>query len=210
MGVVQDFHFYPLHLRIEPLAIRLIEPESIYNGAKYLSIKISSQDIQSTLSHIEKVYKELSPAYPFDYQFMDERIDRMYRTEQRLGQSFQYFTFIAIFIACLGLFGLSSFTTAQKTKEIGIRKVLGASISHVVFLLSKEFTKWVLIANLVAWPLGYLFMKQWLHNFSYRIDLGVWTFIISAGLALLIALATVSYQSVKAALANPVDALKCE
>ena len=187
-----------------------IDPRSKYDRAKYLSIKISSNDIPSTLSHIEKAWKSFSPNYPFNYRFLDERIDRMYRAERQLGRSFQYFTFIAIFIACLGLFGLSSFTTAQKTREIGIRKVLGASVSGIIFLLSRQFTKWVLVANLIAWPLGYFFMNQWLQKFAYHIQLGIRTFIFSACAALVIALMTVSCQSIKAALVNPVESLKSE
>lgn len=192
------------------MAIKLIAPGSKYSRAQYLSIKISSDDIPSTLSYIEKTWKSLSPAYPFNYQFVDERIDRMYRTERQLGQSFRYFTFIAILIACMGLFGLSSFTTAQKAKEIGIRKVLGASVPGIIFLLSRQFTKWVLVANLIAWPLGYFFMNQWLQKFAYHVQLGIPTFILSGCAALLIALMTVSHQSIKAALVNPVQSLKIE
>ncbi len=210
VGVIEDFHYYPLHLSIEPLAIQLIEPESRYNGPRYFSIKIGSDGIQENLNFIEKAWTAFSPAYPFDYQFLDERIDQMYRSEQRLGQSFQVFTFIAIFVACLGLFGLSSFAAAQKTKEIGFRKVLGASVSQIVVLLSRDFLKWVLISNMISWPLGYLFMNQWLQKFAYRAPLGIWTFVLSATSALLIALMTVAYQSIRAGMANPVTCLKYE
>jgi len=134
----------------------------------------------------------------------------MYRSEQKLGQSFIYFTLITIFVACLGLFGLTSFTAEQKTKEIGIRKVLGASVSGIVCLLSRELAKWVLIANLIAWPLAWFFSNRWLQNFAYRINISIWTFILSAALALAVALITVSYQSVKSARANPVDSLRYE
>jgi len=208
IGVMDDFHFLSLHRKIEPLVLSLIQNE--WEEATHLSIKISSNDIAGTLSFIEKKLIEFSPESPFSYSFFDERIDRMYRSEQKLGQSFIYFTLITIFVACLGLFGLTSFTAEQKTKEIGIRKVLGASVSGIVYLLSRELVKWVLIANLIAWPLAWFFSNRWLQNFAYRINVNIWTFILSAALALAIALITVSYQSVKSARANPVDSLRYE
>ena len=206
--MIDDFHFLPLHRKIEPLVLSLIQNE--WEEATYLSIKISSEDIAGTLSFIEKKLIEFSPEYPFSYSFFDEQIDRMYRSEQKLGQSFIYFTLITVFVACLGLFGLTSFTAEQKTKEIGIRKVLGASVSGIVYLLSRELVKWVLIANLIAWPLAWFFSNRWLQNFAYRINISLWTFILSAALALAIALITVSYQYIKAAGANPVDSLRYE
>ena len=134
----------------------------------------------------------------------------MYQKETKLGQIFSYFTVIAIFIACLGLFGLASFITEERTKEIGIRKVLGGSVSDIVMLLSRGFTKWIVLANFIAWPVAYYFMNKWLQNFAYRVNLSVWIFILSGLAALAIALLTVSYQSIKAATANPVEALKYE
>jgi len=208
IGVVDDFHFLSLHRKIEPLVLSLIQNE--WEEATYLSIKISSNDIADTLSFIEKKINEFSSEYPFSYSFFDEGIDRMYRSEQTLGQSFIYFTLITIFVACLGLFGLTSFTAEQKTKEIGIRKVLGASVSGIVCLLSRGLVKWVLIANSIAWPLAWFFSNRWLQNFAYRINVNLWNFILSAALALVIALITVSYQSIKAARANPVDSLRYE
>jgi len=208
IGVMDDFHFLSLHRKIEPLVLSLIQNE--WEEATYLSIKTSSKDIAGTLSFIEKKLNEFSPEYLFSYSFFDEQIDRMYRSEQKLGQSFIYFTLITVFVACLGLFGLTSFTAEQKTKEIGIRKVLGASVSGIVCLLSRELVKWVFIANLIAWPLAWLFSNRWLQNFAYRINVSIWTFILSAALALAIALITVSYQSIKAARANPVDSLRYE
>jgi len=130
--------------------------------------------------------------------------------KKKLSQIFSYFTFLAILIACLGLFGLASFTAEQRTKEIGIRKALGASVSEIIFLLSKEFTRWVLVANIIAWPLAYFAMNRWLQNFAYRINIGIGTFILAALLALVIALLTVGYQAVRAARANPVEALRYE
>ncbi|MGD8534795.1 MAG: hypothetical protein PVF66_03020, partial [Candidatus Aminicenantes bacterium] len=146
----------------------------------------------------------------FQYSFLDEDFDKLYRTEMRLGKIFTVVTFLAIFIACLGLFGLAAFEAAQRTKEMGIRKVLGASVSGIVLLLSKEFTKWVLLANIIAWPVAYYAMNRWLQNFAYRISFGLWVLILSAGLAFIVALLTVSYQAVKVSLANPVDTLRYE
>ena len=141
---------------------------------------------------------------------MDEDIDNLYKYEQRIGDLVRYGTFLAVFIACLGLFGLASFTAEKRTKEIGIRKVLGASVSGIVLLLTKEFTKWVILANLIAWPIAYFVMSRWLQNFAYHINIGIGTFLLSAALALVIALITVSFQAVKTAASNPADSLRYE
>jgi len=141
---------------------------------------------------------------------LDDQYDALYRAEERLGQLFGYFTALAILIGCLGLFGLSAYSAEQRTKEIGIRKVLGATTSNVTVLLVREFTKWVLLAVLIAWPVGYYIMNTWLQNFAYRIGLGVDTFLLAALLALIIAIMTVAYQAVKAAVANPIESLKYE
>ena len=151
-----------------------------------------------------------SPQYPFNYQFFDDIFDRAYRAEQKIGTLFSVFAMLAILIACLGLFGLASFTAEQRTKEIGIRKILGASVSHIAFLLSREFTKWVVIANIVAWPIAYYVMTQWLQNFAYKVNLGLFTFLVAGASALFIALLTVSFQTIRAATANPVDSLRYE
>jgi putative ABC transport system permease protein len=162
------------------------------------------------LQFLEKRWELLQPAFPFEYSFLDEAFDRQYRFEKKLSQIFTYFTFLAILIACLGLFGLASFSTEKRTKEIGIRKALGASVSEIILMLSKEFTKWVLAANVIAWPIAYFAMKQWLQNFAYRTEIGFSTFILAGVLAFVIALLTVGYQSIKAARANPVEALRYE
>jgi putative ABC transport system permease protein len=210
IGVVRDFHCNSLHRRIEPLVIGLIKSDSRWWSAGYISIKISFEDISGTLAFIEKKFKKFSPAYPFNYSFLDERIDRMYREEQKLRKNFGYFTFIAIFIACLGLFGLAFFTAEQYTKEIGIRKVLGASVFGIFIRLSRGYIKWVILANLIAWPLTYYFVDKWLQRFAYRVNLSIWIFILSGLTILVIALLTVSYQSIKAATANPVNSLRYE
>jgi putative ABC transport system permease protein len=162
------------------------------------------------MSLLKEKWKELFPRRSFDYFFLDDFFDSQYRAEEKLGYSVLCFSLLAIFIGCLGLFGLASFTAEQRTKEIGIRKVLGASVSRIVGHLSKEFMLLVVMANIIAWPVAWFAMSKWLQNFTYRIDMGWWIFILSGALALFIALLTVSYQAIKAAHANPVDALRYE
>jgi putative ABC transport system permease protein len=205
VGVVQDFHLRSLHHTIQPLCLDY--RPSLF---RYVIVKIKPNRIREVLKFLEKRWEVLQPAFPFEYSFLDEAFDRQYSFEKKLSQIFSYFTFLAIFIACMGLFGLASFTTEQRTKEIGIRKALGASVSGIILLLSKEFTKWVLVANIIAWPIVYLAMNRWLQNFAYRINIGLGTFVLSALLALLIALLTVGYQALRAATANPVEALRYE
>jgi putative ABC transport system permease protein len=159
---------------------------------------------------MERIWGQFAPGYPFNYRFMDEAIDSLYRSELQIGTIFRYFAILAIFISCLGLFGLASYMAEQRTKEIGIRKVLGATVTNILLLLSKEFAKWVLIANIIAWPVAYFAMNKWLQGYAYRINIAVWSFVLAAALALAIALFTVSYQAVRAATANPADALRYE
>ena len=153
---------------------------------------------------------EFAPGKPFEYSFLDEQFDSLYRSEQRLGKVFGIFAFLAIMVACMGLFGLTAFTADQRTKEIGIRKVLGASLSNIITLISREFVRLVLVADIVSLPISYYFMHRWLKNFVYRIDIGMWMFVFASVIALLIALFTVSAQAIRAALANPVDSLRYE
>ncbi len=204
IGVVQDFHFESLHQPIRGHIFMLGEDLGM------VAIKIRSDNIPQTLATIEQVWQKMETGRPFDYSFLDETFGRLYRSEQRLGQIFIFFTLIAIVIAALGLFGLASFTVNQRSKEIGIRKILGASTPNVVLLLSKEFTKWVILANVIAWPLAYFAMNKWLQNFAYRIDIHIGIFIISGMTALLISLLTVSSKAIKAAVANPVNSLRYE
>ncbi len=207
IGVLKDFHFSSLRNPIAPLKIFLGRPRST---SRYISIKIQPQDIQSTLKKIESAWKEFNPNAPFEYSFYDTVFEQRYRQEQNLRTLFQYFSILAIFIACLGLFGLASFAAERRTKEIGIRKILGASSRGLVFLLSKEFSKWVLIANIFAWPVAYYAMSRWLSGYAYRTSIDPSVFILSGFVALALALITVSAQSIRAALANPVEALKYE
>jgi putative ABC transport system permease protein len=205
IGVIKNFNYKSLHSEIEPL-ILVMDP----NWFRYACIRISPENIEKTIAFLEKTWNKFSAGYPFDYTFLDDRIASLYRSEQNIGTVFNYFTFLVIFIACLGLFGLASFTAERRTKEIGIRKVLGAPVSSILLLLSKEFAKWVLLANIIAWPAAYIIMDKWLESFAYRTSIGMETFFLSSGLALAIALITISYQCIKAALSNPVDSLKYE
>lgn len=205
IGIIKDFNFKPLRKRIKPLILTMDAWP-----CTYIFIRTASENFPSTLNYLKSVWKRLNPGYPFDYHFLDEDFDSLYIDEQRMGRIFGYFTFLAIFIACFGLYGLVAFITDRKTKEIGIRKVFGASVKGITVMLSQEFTKWVLLANLVAWPVSYFLMFNWLENFAYRTNIKIWMFFVSAAVALAVALLTVSYKSVKAALAKPVDSLRYE
>jgi len=205
VGVVKDFHFKKLDTKIEPLVF-LTMPQ--YNN--FLFMRLSPNNISASLSFIDLKLKEFDPIQKFDFKFLDEQFDQLYRSEQRMGELFTSFSILAIFISCLGLFGLASYMAERKTKEIGVRKVMGASIFNITFLLTNNFGKLVLFANLIAWPIAYYFMSVWLQSFAYRIDMTLWPFLFSGIIAILIAVTTVSYQSVKAAIANPAKSLKYE
>ncbi len=205
IGVVKDFHMTSLHYEIEPLLIY-----SSPTSSNTICVKVSKGNLSSTMDLLKKKWEEIDPDNPFDYFFLDEFFDSQYRADERLSIIFSYFSLLAVFIACLGLYGLASFTAEQRKREIGIRKVLGASISGIVFMLSKEFMKWVLIANIIAWPVVWVAMNRWLENFAYRIDFDYRYFISAGIIALVIAMITVSYQAVKAGMANPVDSLRNE
>lgn len=205
IGVVKDFHFQHMRYEVEPLFI-VIMPQNTWIGY----VRLESEQISETLSEIEQVYKSFNPEYPFNYEFQDEQYASLYRSEMRTGEMAKYFSIFAVLISCLGLFGLSAFTAEQRAKEIGIRKVLGASVRGLVLLLSKDFTKLVLIAILIGIPISWYLMKQWISDFAYQTEIGWWIFIASGTLALIIAWLTVSWQSIRAALSNPVESLKRE
>jgi len=205
IGVVKDFHFKPLQAKIEPL-VMLMEPNRYYA----MVMRTRPENIAATIVFVEKTYKQFNADTPFYFNFLDQDYDNLYRAEQRAGKLSGYFSIIAILIASLGLYGLASYMAEQRTKEIGIRKVLGASAPALFFLLSKNFLLLAGIANLIAWPVAYWVMSGWLQNYAYRIALNVDTFFVAAVLAMVIVLVTVSYQALKAALANPVEALRYE
>jgi putative ABC transport system permease protein len=205
IGVVKDFHHESLRKWIGPLALNLRTPLFWY-----LAVRIRGEDVQETMTFLEKKWKQFVPRQPFEYNFMGDTIGWMYQEETRMGRVAGFSSLLAIFVACLGLFGLASFTAERRTKEIGIRKVLGATVPNLVGLLSKDFVKLLVVANLIAWPITYYAMNRWLQDFAYRIELGPGVFIMGGMLALVIALMTVSVQAIKAARANPVDALRYE
>jgi putative ABC transport system permease protein len=206
IGVVKDFHFESLHQKIRPLALYLLSRDE----TRYVTIRIRPGSIPRTLAFIKSQWNGFVPRQSFEYFFLDDDFNSLYKTEQKVGQLFSAFAILAVLVACLGLFGLASFTAEQRTKEIGIRKVLGASVPRIVALLTKEFSRWVLLANLIAWPIAYFAMNRWLQNFAYRISIGPWIFFLAAGLVFFVALFTVSYQALRSAAANPVDSLKYE
>ncbi len=205
-GVVRDFHILPLRSNMFPLVIKLAPPKSL----PYMLVKVSSSDIATTIEDMEQTWNRLAPDWPFIYSFLDDDYQDLYQTEERFGKIFSSFTSLALLIACLGLFGLAFFSAEQRTREIGTRKVLGASVSGIVRLLSKDFVKLVLLANLIAWPLAWLTINRWLQNYAYRTEIGGWVFVLAGGLVLVIAFLTVSTQAIRAALANPVESLRYE
>ena len=204
IGLVKDFHFRSLRSEISPLFFRLTD------SGYWAYARTQSDNIQRTLNEMEEVYKTFNPIYPFDYKFRDQEYETLYRSEQRIGGFAKYFSIFAVIISCLGLFGLSAFTAERRAKEIGVRKVLGASVQNLVLLLTKDFTKLVVAAILIAIPFSWWMMNLWLSDFAYQIQLQWWMFMLAAVLALLVSWLTVSWQSIKAALANPVDSLSSE
>jgi putative ABC transport system permease protein len=205
IGVVRDFHFRSLHERIDPLVLKIRKAEFTHVAAR-----LAPGQVRIGLDFLAANWKQLFPGRPFEFSFLDEDIDRLYREDRRTGRVFGYATAFSILIAGLGLFGLASFSTAQRTHEIGIRKVLGASAESIVVLLSREFAALVLAANILAAPVAYLLMTRWLQAFAYRTGPGAWTFILAAALSFLTALATVSTKAMRSALSNPVDSLRYE
>lgn len=205
IGVTEDFNFKPLSAKVEPLAMVCF---SDYN--QYISCRISSNDIQKTIKKIEKLYEEINGNYPFEYHFLDADYDSMYASETRQGKIFNIFSFLAILISCLGLFGLSSFMMAQRIKEIGVRKANGATVTNIVMLFSRYYIRWVIISFAIAVPVSYFIIRSWLKGYAYKTPISWWIFVAAGSIAILIALVTVSWQSWKAASQNPVDALKYE
>jgi putative ABC transport system permease protein len=205
IGVVRDFHYASLHHRIAPLVMQLGTP-----ALDHLVVRLAPGDAQATVAALEGVWNRHLPERPFESFFMDAEVERLYRAEARVTALMDVFTGLGLFIACLGLFGLAAFTAERRTKEIGVRKALGASVPSIVVLLSKEFTRLVLIAFFLAAPVAYVVMNGWLDGFAYRAEISWWMYAAAALSALAVAWLTVGYQSVKAALADPVDSLRYE
>ena len=217
IGVVDDFNFNNLRTEINPLLIIHEDNDLMWSsGAEFISMRINpasvkdGKDLQGLIDKVESTIKELDQGVPFEYSFMDERFEASFRNEQRMGRVLNIFTAIALSIACLGLFGLSAFSAEQRTKELGVRKVLGASVTDLVMLFSSEFTKLVLISLLVAAPLAYFFVDNWLSDFAYKTPISPWIFGLAGAGALLLSWATIGYQSMKAAFRNPVESLRDE
>jgi ABC-type antimicrobial peptide transport system permease subunit len=210
IGVVKDFHFTPVNQEIGPAIIYYDPTYKNIQTYRYLFVRLNPGDVMATIAHLEKTVKAFNPGFPFEYRFLDSDYDRMYRGMEREMAVVRTFTVLAILISCLGLFGLAAYTAEQRTKEIGIRKVMGASVPGVVVLLSKEYAKWVLVANIIAWPVSYFLMKGWLQDYHYRIGLGLPVFLLAAAISGLIAQLTVSYQAIRAARSNPVNSLRYE
>jgi len=212
IGVVKDFHYAGLQYEISPL-LMTFGPEKgtgRFNPTGSLTLTVTTDRLEETLTQVKQKWLEFHPDIPYSFYFIDDLFDMKYRSEAKARKIFSIFSCLGLFISCLGLFGLALFVVEQKTKEIGIRKILGASVSGIALMLSKEFTKWVVIGNAVAWPIAYFVMNRWLQNFAYRTSMGLWIFILSALFVLFLALSTVSFQAFKSATANPVDSLRYE
>jgi hypothetical protein len=205
IGVVKNYHFQRVQRAIEPIAIYLSPGE-----VNYAVIRLTAGRILESIEHVKQIWDNIYPAYPFEYKFFDEDFAQMFDKDERLISIFSYASFFAIMVACLGLFGLASFIAELRTKEIGIRKTLGASIFGITFMFSKEFLQWIVIANIIALPSAYFIMNGLLEDYAYRTSLSMWIFVFTFILSLFIALITISYQTINAARANPVDSLKNE
>ncbi|HEY8733890.1 MAG TPA: FtsX-like permease family protein, partial [Puia sp.] len=205
IGVVQDFNFKSLYDKMETTVLQ-IYPDAYWKVA----VKMKGSNISNTIDYVKNIWAKFTPEYPIEYKFMDENFAQIYKSEDKLKSLLWIFASLAIFIGCMGLFGLASFTTERRKKEIGIRKLLGASTKNLVFLLSRDFTKLVVIALCIASPIAYYYMNKWLNGFAYRVSISWWIFAVAAILALTIALATVSFKAIKVAISNPVNNLKTE
>ena len=203
--MVKNFNYKSAREEIEPLVL-VLNPDYFFS----ISVRITPGDVRKTLNTIEQTWASSFPGELFEYSFLEQRINQLYESDQRMQSIFIVFSGFSIFVACLGLFGLAAFTAEVRTKEIGIRKVLGASTRNVILLLSSEFTKWVLLVNIIAWPLAWFFINKWMDNFVFKTDIGYSVFFISGILALVIAVLTFSFQAIKAAFTNPADTLKYE
>ncbi len=204
IGVVDDFLFLPADREMHPLIIFYQEP------IRYIYIRISGNETSSTISYIKSVFEEHNPAFAFDYGFLDESYDTLYRDEEKEGKIMKSFTIFAIFISCLGLFGLAAFSAQKRTKEIGIRKALGAPVKSIILMLAKEMTKWILISNIIAWPIAYYYMNNWLNNYPYHYELTIWVFVFAGVAAFILSLLTVIFQALVASTKNPVESLRYE
>lgn len=207
IGVVKDFHFESLHEAVKPAFLLLAQGASPWYK---MIVRIKPADQKETIAQIQRLYESFNAGFPFTYDFLDEAYQKQYETEARISTLSEYFSVLAIIISCLGLFGLVAFTAQKRQKEIGIRKVIGASVNGLALMLTKDFLKLVAIAVLIAFPLSWYMMTQWLDSFAYRITIGPLVFVIACATVVVITLLTVGFQAIKAALANPVKSLRSE
>jgi len=206
IGVVNNFHYSSLRNTIEPLAILL--QKEVY--PTNISLRLAGGDIGTTMNFIRDTWNDLLPQHPLHYEFYDSWLDAMYRDDEKLGTAISLFGALAIVISCMGILGMAIFTTQRRTKEIGVRKVMGASVQDILIMITSHFIKWVLVANIFAWPVAWYAMHVWLQDFAYRIELTVWPFIFSGLVAFSVALLAVSWQVIRAATANPIESLRYE
>jgi len=206
IGMVKDFHFASLHEEIGALIFHM----NPYLGYDFLLVRFKTDNLNGLINNIHKTWEQVDPNEPFEYFFLDDVFDEMYRTEKKMSSMLLYIAVLAIVIACMGLFGLALYSTEQRTKEIGVRKVFGSTVASVVFLLTGNFTRWVLLANILAWPVAYIIVRKYMQMYAYRINLPVWIFFLTAVIAYLIALITISFQSIKAGTTNPAKTLRYE
>lgn len=219
IGVVKDFHFESLHNKIQPLAL-VLQPDSMFRHSSDVNVPFSTQprisvrlragNLADQMAFLKKAWKSVAEGQDFDYRFLDDSLDAMYRDDQRLGTIVRWASFLSILIACMGLFGLATLIVSRRTREIGIRKVLGADVRSLVGLLSKDFAILVGVASVIAFPIAWWALRQWLQDFAYRIRISWWVFLLAALIALLIAMITVGFQAFRAALTNPVKTLRNE
>jgi putative ABC transport system permease protein len=205
VGVMKNFHYQSVRAAIEPLAVAVRA-----GNLAFAVVRLQAGAVSQALEAVKTTWQKVYPQYPFDYRFFDQDFDQMYRSDERMGAMLKIFAVLAVLIACLGLFGLASFTAEQRTKEIGVRKVLGAAVPGIVVLLTREFVQWVLIADLIAWPAAYFLMQSWLQGFAFRTGIQWWLFLATGAGTMAVALLTVGFQALRAADANPVHALKYE
>jgi putative ABC transport system permease protein len=205
IGVVKDFHYKSLYDKMEPTVLQIFPP-----AYWKVAVKMETADLPNTLAQVKEVWSQFAPDFPIDYRFLDDSFEQMYQAEDKLKVLLSIFTAMAIFVGCLGLFGLAAYAAERRKREIGIRKVLGASVENIVLLLSQDFVKLVLLALLIASPIAWYFMNDWLQDFAYRINVGWWVFVLAGLTAVTIALLTVGFHAIKAALKNPVRNLRTE
>jgi len=207
IGVMEDFHYESLQTKIKPM---IIHRQPIKYAGEFTSVRISTENTAQLIGQLKNTWMKFAGSLVFEYEFFDSHFEKLYLSEKKTGHIFLVFTLLAVFIASLGLFGLAAFITLQRTKEIGIRKVLGASVSEIVFVLGRQLTMRVLLANIIAWPAAYFMMNEWLKSFAYRTNIDVWTFLISGIFTLIFALAAISFHTIKSSSVNPVNVLKYE